>query len=53
MPIKHLIDKLQNEVYVIAPDGTIHVNPTQSGMEEIGGEIRVERLWRELTPSEQ
>jgi leucyl-tRNA synthetase len=53
MPIKHLIDRLQNEVYVIAPDGTIHVNPTQSGMEEIGGEIRVERLWRELTPSEQ
>jgi leucyl-tRNA synthetase len=53
MPIKHLIDRLQNEVYVIAPDGSIHVNPTQSGMEEIGGEIRVERLWRELTPAEQ
>src|SRR5208282_2596604 len=53
MPIQTLIDKLQNEVYVVAPDGSIHVNPTQSGMEEIGGEVRVERLWRELAPSEQ
>ncbi len=53
MPIQHLIDELQNENYVVAPDGSIHTNPTQSGMEQIGGEIRVERLWRELAPSEQ
>jgi len=52
-PIGHLIAELQNESYVIAPDGTVHINPTQSGLSEVSGEIRVERLWRELTPSEQ
>ncbi len=52
-PIGHLIAELQNENYVVAPDGSVHINPTQSGLEEIGGEIRVERLWRELTPAEQ
>ena len=31
------------------PMASIHLNPTQSGLEEVGGEIRVERLWRELT----
>src|SRR5690606_24633271 len=31
----------------------IVVNPTQEGMERIGGEIRVERLWRELSEEEQ
>jgi leucyl-tRNA synthetase len=53
MPIAHLLNELQNDTYVVAPDGTIHINPTQSGMEEIGGEVRIERLWRELAPSEQ
>jgi leucyl-tRNA synthetase len=52
-PIDHLIAELENENYVVAPDGSIHINPTQSGLEEISGEIRVERKWRELTPSEQ
>src|SRR5256714_11367009 len=52
-PIGHLINELANENYVVAPDGTIHLNPTQEGMEEIGGEVRVERLWRELSPDEQ
>jgi leucyl-tRNA synthetase len=52
-PISHLIAELQNDNYVVAPDGSVHINPTQSGMEEIGGEIRVERLWRELSPPEQ
>src|SRR5580704_3187635 len=35
MPIEHLVDELQNENYVVAPDGTIHLNRTQEGMEEI------------------
>ncbi len=52
-PISHLINELQNENLVLAPDGTVHVNPTQEGMEEITGEIRVERLWRELSPDHQ
>jgi leucyl-tRNA synthetase len=52
-PIGHLIAELQNENYVVAPDGSIHINPTSSGLEEVTGEIRVERKWRELTESEQ
>jgi leucyl-tRNA synthetase len=53
MPISHLVNELQNENYVVAPDGTIHINPTQEGLEEIAGEVRVERLWREMSPHEQ
>jgi leucyl-tRNA synthetase len=52
-PIGHLINELQNENYVVAPDGTVHINPTHEGMEEISGEVRVERLWRELSVEEQ
>ena len=53
MPIAHLSNELENENLVVAPDGSIHLNPDQEGMEEIAGEVRVERLWRELTPEEQ
>jgi leucyl-tRNA synthetase len=53
MPIDHLINELQNENLVVAPDGSVRVNPTQEGLEEIAGEMRVERLWRELSPDEQ
>ncbi len=53
MPIEHLMQELVNENYVVAPDQSIHVNPTQEGLEEISGEVRVERLWRELPPEEQ
>src|SRR5205085_7761875 len=35
------------------PDGSIVVNPTQEGMEVLGGEVRVERTWTELSPEEQ
>ena len=34
----------------MAPSDSI---PIQEGMEEIAGEMRVERLWRELSPEEQ
>ena len=53
MPIGHLVNELENENYVVAPDGTIHVNPTQEGLEEISGEVRAERLWREIDTDEQ
>jgi leucyl-tRNA synthetase len=53
MPIAHLLAELENENYVVAPDGSIHINPTQSGLAEVSGEIRVERIWRELTAAEQ
>jgi leucyl-tRNA synthetase len=51
--IDHLEQELVNENYVVAPDGSIHLNRTQEGMEVIAGEVRAERLWRELSPEEQ
>ena len=52
-PIGHLMQELVNENLVVAPDGSIHINPVQEGMERISGEVRSERLWRELSPDEQ
>jgi leucyl-tRNA synthetase len=52
-PIEHLIRELDNENLVVAPDGSVHQNPTQEGMERIAGEVRIERLWRELSPEER
>jgi leucyl-tRNA synthetase len=52
-PIAHLVNELQNENLVVAPDGSIRLNPTQEGMEAISGEMRIERLWRELSEDEQ
>jgi leucyl-tRNA synthetase len=52
-PIGHLLNELVNENYVVAPDGSVRLNPSQEGMEAIAGEVRVERLWHELSPLEQ
>ena len=52
-PIGHLMQELVNENLVVAPDGSIHLNRVQEGMERISGEVRAERLWRELSPDEQ
>ena len=52
-PIGHLMQELVNENLVVAPDGSIHINPVQEGMEVLAGEVRSERLWRELSPEEQ
>jgi leucyl-tRNA synthetase len=52
-PIGHLMQELLNENFVVAPDLTIHINPVQEGMERVSGSVRVERLWRELSPEEQ
>ncbi|MGF1633079.1 MAG: leucine--tRNA ligase [Phycisphaerae bacterium] len=53
MPIGHLVAELQNENYVITPDYGIVTNPTQEGMEAIGGQRGIGRLWHELTVEEQ
>ncbi|MDB5332341.1 MAG: leuS [Phycisphaerales bacterium] len=53
MPISWLLNELFNENRVVAPDGSIRLHRVQEGMEEISGEVRTERLWRELTPEEQ
>ncbi|MGA2584619.1 MAG: leucine--tRNA ligase [Tepidisphaeraceae bacterium] len=52
-PIQKLIRELENDNYVVAPDGTVHSNPTSDPMDIIGGEVRVEQLWRDLTEGEQ
>jgi leucyl-tRNA synthetase len=52
-PVSHLVNELENENYVVGPDGSVRSNPTLEGMEEVGGEVRVERLWRELDPQER
>ncbi|HMO27026.1 MAG TPA: class I tRNA ligase family protein, partial [Tepidisphaeraceae bacterium] len=39
--------------YVIAPDGSIKINPIPEGLEAITGDARLERVWKELTPLEQ
>jgi leucyl-tRNA synthetase len=52
-PIGHLVNELMNENRVVAPDGEVVLNPVQEGMERISGDVRVERLWRELSPDEQ
>src|SRR5438552_13348455 len=53
MPIGHLMNELVNENYVVAPDYSIKINPTQEGLERVAGEVRIERLWRELSDDEQ
>ena len=35
------------------PDGSVRINPTTEGLSEVVGGVRLERLWRELTPDEQ
>src|SRR3954464_2776252 len=35
LPIGHLINELLNDNYVVAPDGSIKLNPTQEGMEAL------------------
>ena len=50
MPISHLENELFAENLVVGPDGSVRMNPSQEGMAEIAGEVRVERLWRELSP---
>src|SRR5690606_7493011 len=53
MPIERLLNELQNGNYVVAPDNTLHINPTQEGLESISGEMRVERTWAELSEDER
>jgi len=52
-PISRLINELQNENLVVGPDGSVRTNPNAEGLDEIAGDVRVERLWRELKPDEQ
>jgi leucyl-tRNA synthetase len=52
-PITHLLNELQNEHLVVAPDFSLHINPTAEGLEPVTGEVRVERAWKELSDAER
>ena len=52
-PIGHLMQELVNENLVVAPDNSVVLNRVQEGMERISGDLRLERLWRELGPDER
>ncbi len=52
-PIEHLMQELVNANYVVAPDGSVHLNPVQEGLEQVAGEVRIERTWSELSAEEQ
>jgi leucyl-tRNA synthetase len=52
-PIGNLQNELQNDNLVVAPDGSVRLNPVQEGLEAVAGEARVERLWRELSEAER
>ena len=54
MPIQHLRNELFNGNYLVAPDGSVAVNPTQEGMEAVGGEVvSILRHFESLDPQEQ
>jgi leucyl-tRNA synthetase len=53
MAVGHLVNELQAGTYLAAPDGSIVVSTTMEGMETLGGEVRVERSWTELSPDER
>jgi leucyl-tRNA synthetase len=52
-PIGHLVNELQNDNFLVGPDGSIHLNPTQEGLEPIAGQATLLRHWKELSPAEQ
>ncbi len=51
--IGHLINELQNGDFLVAPDGTIHLNPVQEGMEALSGQSSLLREWKDISPDEQ
>ncbi|HEX8340553.1 MAG TPA: class I tRNA ligase family protein, partial [Tepidisphaeraceae bacterium] len=52
-PIGHLFAELQNDNLVVAPDGSVHINPVQEGLESVAGDPSILRKWSTFTPAEQ
>jgi leucyl-tRNA synthetase len=48
LPISHLLNGLQNDRFVVAPDGSIHLNTAPDGLEAVTGDVRIEQTWKEL-----
>jgi leucyl-tRNA synthetase len=53
MPIGHLVAELENENYVVGPDGSVVTNRVAEGLKEVTGEVRLERTWQELSDGER
>ncbi len=52
-PIGHLVAELENENLVVAPDGSVHINPVHEGMEAISGDVNTFRKWASFDAAEQ
>ncbi|HUB25942.1 MAG TPA: class I tRNA ligase family protein, partial [Tepidisphaeraceae bacterium] len=52
-PIAALVHDLENQRLMVAPDGSIHVNPTSEVLEALAVRPAIERAWSELSPEEQ
>ncbi|HEX8323169.1 MAG TPA: class I tRNA ligase family protein, partial [Tepidisphaeraceae bacterium] len=52
-PIAHLVSELENENLLVAPDGSVHINPVQEGLEAVSGESSSLRKWSSYDPAEQ
>src|ERR1700722_813648 len=53
-PIAQLVRDLESEKLVVAPDGSVHLNPAQEGLEQVTGTGgRLARLWTELSHEER
>ena len=52
-PIASLLNELQNDNFMVAPDGSIRLNPAQEGLEAIAGDASMMRHWMDLSAEEQ
>ncbi|MDB5326578.1 MAG: leucine--tRNA ligase [Phycisphaerales bacterium] len=52
-PIQHLVSELENENILVAPDGSVHINPVQEGLEAVSGESSTLRKWSSYDVAEQ
>jgi leucyl-tRNA synthetase len=53
MPISHLVQQLDAQTYLVAPDGSLRMTRVPEGLEAYMGVSSVERLWKEIRPEEQ
>ena len=52
-PIGHLVSEFENENLLIAPDGSIHINRVQEGLENIAGTDPIHRTWNSFSIAEK
>jgi leucyl-tRNA synthetase len=52
-PIASLVHALENQELMVAPDSSIHGNPTSEVLEALAVRPAIDRSWSELSPEEQ